>query len=79
MGLRLPEPLDDGGVGHAAALAHGLEAPPAAAALELAHEGGEKTGPVSAYICLNVGKPRDPPLRPLPGSGPSSFYILGLS
>src|SRR5207237_10761011 len=40
----LPEPLDEGGVGHAAALAHGLEAPAAAAAFELAHERGEQPG-----------------------------------
>src|ERR1700675_5022351 len=38
-GSGVPEPLDDGGVGHAATLAHGLEAPAAAGALQLVEQG----------------------------------------
>src|SRR3954469_21543585 len=34
--------LDDGGVGHAATLAHGLEAPPATGALELVEQRGHE-------------------------------------
>src|SRR5690606_21255212 len=40
----LAQALDDGGVGQAAALAHGLEAVPAAGALELVEEGGGGRG-----------------------------------
>src|ERR1700716_3854163 len=44
----LPEALDDGGVGHAAAFAHGLQAPAAAGALELVEQGGHELGPRAA-------------------------------
>jgi hypothetical protein len=40
----LLQPLDDGGVGHAAALAHGLEAVAAAGALELVEQRGHELG-----------------------------------
>src|SRR5262245_19057028 len=38
------EALDDGGVGHAAALAHGLQAVPAASALQLVEQRGQQLG-----------------------------------
>src|SRR5688572_21105757 len=40
--------LDDGGIGHAAALAHGLEAVAAAPALQLVKHGGHQFGPRGA-------------------------------
>src|SRR5947199_1516119 len=40
----LPQALDDGGVGHPAALAHGLQAEAPAAALELVEEGRHEAG-----------------------------------
>src|SRR5688500_5338959 len=42
--VRLRDPFDDGGVGHAAAFAHGLEAVAATGALELVEQGGEQLG-----------------------------------
>src|SRR3954470_17871755 len=41
---RSAEALDDGGVGHAAALAHRLQAVTAAGALELVHQRGHELG-----------------------------------
>jgi len=38
------EPFDDGGVGHAMGLAHGLDAVPAAGRLEVVDEGGQQAG-----------------------------------
>src|SRR5579859_1042948 len=42
------QPLDDGGVGLAAALAHGLQAVPAARALKLVEQLGQQDRPGSA-------------------------------
>jgi hypothetical protein len=42
--MAIAKALDDGGVGHAAALAHRLEAVAAAGALELVEQGGHELG-----------------------------------
>src|SRR5574341_863251 len=44
----LSQPLDDGGIGHAAALAHRLEAVPAATALQLVQQRGHQLGAAGA-------------------------------
>jgi hypothetical protein len=47
----LAEPLDDGGVGHAAALAHRLQAVPTAALFKRIHKCGHDAAPLAPSGC----------------------------
>ena len=54
---RLAESLDDGGVGHPAALAHRLQAVPAAALLESIHKCGHDAGTTRARWMSDRDRP----------------------
>ena len=69
---RQPEALDDRGVGHAAALAHGLQAVAAAGALELVEQRGHEPGARAAErVAEGDGAAVDVDLAPCPGGAPS--------
>jgi hypothetical protein len=86
--IALAQPLDDSGVGHAAALAHGLQAVPPAPLLQGVDEGRHNAGTASSQrvaqcdgTTVDVGSSKNVSLRPIHVLGPGQHdeVICGVS